>query len=207
MREPSFQKRVNILEEDRRNEWLKYRIELFNTITFPSLAQHDAHVVLFMSHGDEWVFESLHRNDQFHVLYQDGDIKNISTRFLKDTFHKESLYILRLDSDDAIHKDFFDFEAQMNSYVMQPWGIKWDGTRTSTFYYPNNPYVTTYTNTCMTPFFGPHTSIMTKNPVVIERDPMWLMNIHGGNIINHFNRKDIDFTPVDLAPFGLGGTE
>jgi len=206
MREESFEKRVSIVDEASRHEWLKYRIHLFNTVSAPSIFQHDAHVVFFLARGDEWVYKELKTHDHCYPVYSDGDIQVVSTKALKKLFPAKPSYILRMDSDDAIHKDFFDFEAKMNSYIVQPWGVKWDGIRTSTIHYPSNPFITVYTKKHLTPFFGPHTSIMKKkNPLVLERDPMWLMNIHGRNVMNHFNRKDVDWTPVDLTPFGISG--
>jgi hypothetical protein len=200
-----FQKRAKIFSEDDRNDWLKNRIEIFNKVTSLSLSQQDASVGIFMARGDEWAYEQLHTNKNFIPVFTNRtDIKGLSASFLKENFSPDPSYILRMDGDDAIHKDFFkDLKAPLNSYIIQPWGIKWDGSRTSTIKYPNNPFITTYTNTHMTPFFGHHTEIQRKKPIAIDKDPMWLHYIHGGNVSNVFNRNDVDWTPVDLTDFGL----
>jgi hypothetical protein len=205
LRIEQFQKRANILDEDNRNTWLENRIEIFNKVTAPSLAQQDAFVGIFMARGDEWAYEQLHTNQNFIPVFTNGtDIRRLSTSFLKEKFSPEPSYILRMDSDDAIHKNFFkNLKAPLNSYITQPWGIKWDGSRTSTIKYPNNPFITTYTNTYMTPFFGHHTEVQRKKPLAISKPPMWLHYIHGGNVSNGFNRNDVDWTPVDLTDFGL----
>jgi hypothetical protein len=205
MRNSSFQKKANILDEDSRNDWLEERIEIFNTVSAPSLAQHKAKVLLFLSRGDDWAYKKLDKHNKTYPVYSDGDIRVVSQKALQKLFPKKPSYILRMDSDDAIHKDFFEgLESPMNSYISQPWGIKWDGTHTSTFNYRNNPFITTYTNKHMTPFFGAHTELHKKNPVIVEKDPMWVHYIHGGNVSNTFGKHKDPF-PADLTDFGLKG--
>ena len=204
LRIDQFQSKAKIFNEDDRNTWLQKRIKLFNEVASPSLAQHDATVGIFMARGDEWAYEQLNKSDTFIPIFTNNmDMKVLSDKFLRDNFKAKKSYILRLDSDDAIHKDFFDVKAPLNSFVVQPWGIKWDGTRTSTFKYPSNPFIMSYTDTYLNPFSFQHTSIMKKSPHIVERDPMWVMNIHGGNVSNGFNRNDIDWTQKDLSGFGL----
>jgi hypothetical protein len=199
-----FERKAKILSEDDRNEWLQKRIKMFNEITYPSISQHDAHIGMFMANGDEWAYEQLKKNDNFIPIFTDNiEIKMISDKFLKDRFEKKESYILRLDSDDAIHKDFFDVDAPLNSFVVQPWGIKSNGIRNSTVHYPINSFVMSYSDTLLNPFSFQHTAIMRKAPFIVERDPMWFIGIHENNVMNGFNRNDVNWGPVDLSGFGL----
>jgi hypothetical protein len=200
-----FQKGAKVFSESDRNTWLENRIHIFNNVAAPSLMQHDASVGIFMAKEDRWAYKKLETHDQcMPVFTNDNDMKKLSERFLKNNFEHKPTYILRMDSDDAIHKDFFDdLEAPINSYISQTWGIKWDGTQTKTLPYRNNPFITTYTNTLMTPFFGDHTSLHKMNPVIVDRDPMWVQYIHGRNVSNRFGHGNLDDIPQDLSGFGL----
>lgn len=205
LRIPRFQRGAKVFGESDRNVWLENRIEIFNKVSAPSLMQHNAFVGIFMSRRDRWAYKKLDKHDKFiPVFTNDSDIRKLSKKFLESNFEHKPTYILRMDSDDAIHKNFFDdLEAPMNSYISQTWGIKWDGTQTKTLPYRNNPFITTYTNKLMTPFFGPHTALHKKNPIVIERDPMWLHYIHDRNVSNTFGHGKLDEIPQDLSDFGL----
>jgi hypothetical protein len=200
-----FQKGAKVFSEADRNVWLENRIQIFNKVAAPSLMQHNAHVGIFMAKQDRWAYKKLDKHDKFMPVFtNNNDMKKLSNVFLRKHFDRKATYILRMDSDDAIHKNFFDdLDAPINSYISQTWGIKWDGTQTKTLPYRNNPFITTYTNKLMTPFFGDHTSLHKKNPVVIDRDPMWVQYIHGRNVSNRFGHGELDETPKDLSDFGL----
>lgn len=212
--EKRFETLARIQSENRRNNWLKNRIKIFNNVTFKSLEQHiddDIKVLMFMSEKDRWVYKNLFCSDinKFIPIYTDRtDINNL---FIEETkkrvFPKRKIILMRMDSDDAIHKDFFkgvDERLNLNNYVIQPTGIMWNGSQGAVVRNKGNQFITIYTNKTISPFAFKHASVLQHRHVIVEKDkPMWLTYVHGRNVSNNIGPHAPSLTDIDVSEFGI----
>lgn len=206
-----------VIDQEERNEWLKNRIDIFNSITYPSLNQHqNIQVLIFMSEGDEWACENMKSwNDKrfSHIFSNSLDIDNLFMSEVKKIVDPgEKVILMRLDSDDAIHKNFFDGvddKKFLNKYIVQPKGIKWNGKQSVSTFNTKAQYTTVYTDTYMSPFAFQHDRVLEyPHRVLNKHSPMWLTYVHGGNVSNKFpHDAGQKYREVNLMDFGISPPE
>ena len=207
----SYAKTINITDEDKRNEWLASRIVIFNSVTYPSLSVHeDILVLLFFADRDRWVYESLdcYKDSRFIPHFSDDSgIKNLfdktSERYISGG---EKVILMRMDSDDAIHENYFDGvdrEKNLNRFVIQPRGIKWNGIRGVQVRDYKNQFITIYTDNNISPYGFMHNNVLTYPHCFLDKgDAMWLTYVHGRNVANVIpdNLFDIDVSDFHIGP-------
>lgn len=205
---PRFQKNRGIETKEARNAWLQKRIEIFNTVTARSLQQHENIIVmLFMAEDDIWVYEQLNCDDRYVPVYSN---KNAVEQLFMSEVEKivprnEKIILMRMDSDDAIHKDYFagiDDEMCLNTYVVNPVGLLWNGHQGTAVDMVAHQFTTAYTNSYMSPFRLFHTSVSKYPHTVLDKmNPMWLTYIHGDNVGNEVHIQNKTLVDTDITDF------
>ena len=215
-----FMNRVGIFNEDIRSKWLEHRINIFKSITLPSLISQS------------------HRPDRWFLLCSEGDKKTITHHikeledwivplFLNDSKSpgrqaddyinhyletEESAIISRIDSDDALTTDYYERilntvtskSVTANELVlMNRYGARWDGHNIQDIDFPNNPFVTIYFKDWRKRKISPlmnHVDILNHNHCFVDTNntPSWLQVVHGANAANQFGNKHKNIHPIDI---------
>jgi hypothetical protein len=208
---PGYVREVKIIDENARNEWLKNRIDIFNNVTYPSLSVHkNIFVLLFFGSNDQWVYESLDCYNDKRFIPNFSDYSVIEDLFDKNAQkyidHGEKVILMRMDSDDAIHENYFDGvdqEKNLNKFVIQSKGIKWNGTWGAQVEDPQNQFIAIYTDKNMSPYGFMHREVLTYPHFFLSKNkPMWLTHVHGRNIAN-FIPNNLELSDIDVSGFHI----
>lgn len=214
---PPFEKTAKITTKEKRDEWIRNRVNIFNKITYPSLSLHeDITTFIFMGGEDQWAldFMSFVGDERFVPIFSHEF--NINTMFMREVdravYDEEKVILSRLDSDDAIHRDYFehmDYTIFLNRYIIQPRGIMWDEKRCTQSFNKRSQFISCFTNKKMSPFAFPHNDVLNHpHRTLNKKIPMWLTYVHGGNLANMMptnisEEPGMEMYSPDLSDFGI----
>ncbi|TPW29843.1 glycosyltransferase [Pararhizobium mangrovi] len=113
----------------------------------------------------------------------------------------------RVDNDDALHTDYIhsigryttQLENVSDEWLSFPFGAQYAEGEAHVHIYPSSPFLSRIESRKVyehsfrgrTALFGNHNKVFGRGRVhqIFTEDPMWLMNMHGGNAINALNRS------------------
>lgn len=193
-------------------EWLKERMQLFETYTLPSIQaqinQNFEWFIMIDSRTPDNIYQRLHdiASDYkviqlVRVTAQGDEALNAYYRSLTNKLGKgyDILISTRLDSDDCLAADFTDTVPQLIStqdvpYAISfPTGLQYFSHKGWNFriIYPSNHFLTIFEqgDAAHSALGYDHTLINQSMPLIMkkEQQPMWTEIVHGGNIANNYN--------------------
>ena len=189
-------------------DWLEYRFKLFDQFCYPSIRgqsnQNFKWIVYFDSQTPEIFkkkFEKYSEWKNFISVYIDGHIsRKISRKIIISNLTPGVEYLIttRIDSDDAICKDFVEniqknFEYQRFEFISFPYAhVLHPSGKLYSFRYLNNPFVSIIEKIIEPNLNGVKTIGRAKhtefsklgNMKQIKSKYSWLQIVHGKNVSN-----------------------
>jgi hypothetical protein len=146
-----------------------------------------------------------------------GSHREIAERLGSNRSHVVSV---RLDSDDALNRRFIQYLADYSAAVAQkcpeladfwvsfPVGASYHAPKCTMRIYTNNPFLArveaiehflSKPKQRSTAMSGGHTRVFERGRVfmAMTTEPMWIQNVHGGNILNRTHGKMLTFASAD----------
>lgn len=183
------------------DDWLRYRVALFEQFTLPSLVAQTVRdyrwLVLVDSESPDWFCREVEHlgEDVFEVVYVEGTFNAaVASGIVRDRLGQPHVLTTRLDNDDAVAVDFVEtihraFVPGNSRFINLVNGAQLAGGRIYRRPYTQNPFVT-LAEPCVAEepsgvFVKRHFEVSSHAPVLNlrTRHPMWLQVVHGGNVL------------------------
>lgn len=201
-------------------DWLEYRLGLFTELAYVSMAQQTGDpqfrwLVFFDAEREPWfeelidelaegVFEPVWIDATFFEAVSEEVTKRASAPYVITT---------RFDSDDAVARNYISsvqaqFDYQERMFVNFQRGLQFERSGgLYSFLHPANAFVSLIEKRVegkrvATAFVTAHGAINTYADVKeVKAPPMWLVVVHGSNLLNAISAGSMRARPEELAKY------